>query len=60
MNQRIKELAQQANFTEQDIQDMSPGFEKFAELIIADVLKEVLEAMDEGMDVYYTVKDKFK
>jgi hypothetical protein len=34
MNQRIKELAQQANFTEQDIQDMSPGFEKFAELII--------------------------
>jgi succinyl-CoA synthetase beta subunit len=34
MNKRIKELAQQANFTKQDIQDMSPGFEKFAELIV--------------------------
>jgi hypothetical protein len=34
MNKRIKEIADQCNFTEQDIIDMSPGFEKFAELII--------------------------
>lgn len=34
MNERIRELAVQANFTEQDIKDMSPGFEKFALLIV--------------------------
>jgi hypothetical protein len=34
MNERIRELAEQANFTEQDIEDMSPGFKKFAELIV--------------------------
>ena len=36
MNQRIRELANQCNFTDADIEAMSPGFEKFAELIIAD------------------------
>ena len=34
MNERIKLLATQANFTEQNILDMSPGFEKFTELIV--------------------------
>ena len=34
MNERIKLLALQANFTEQNILDMSPGFEQFAELIV--------------------------
>jgi hypothetical protein len=33
--------------------------EKFAELIVRDVLDEVLQAMDNGMDVYDTVADKF-
>ena len=34
MNERIRQLAEQANFSEQNILDMSPGFEKFAELIV--------------------------
>jgi hypothetical protein len=36
------------------------AYEKFAELIVQDVLNEVLQAMDDGMDVYYTVADKFR
>ena len=37
MNERIKQL-KQCNFTEQNILDMSPGFEKFAELIVRECL----------------------
>ncbi len=44
MKERIKELAEQANFTEQNIKDLSPGFEKFAELVWK-------EAYEEGHDV---------
>ena len=47
MNERIKLLAEQANFTEQNILDMSPGFERFVELIVQkfdDIL--VLEHLD--------------
>jgi hypothetical protein len=36
------------------------AYKKFAELIVQDVLNEVLQAMDDGMDVYYTVADKFR
>jgi hypothetical protein len=42
MNERFKELAEQANFTEQDIEDMSPGFKKFAELIVQDINNTIL------------------
>jgi hypothetical protein len=34
MNARLKELALKCNFTEQDIKDMSPGLEEFAQLIM--------------------------
>lgn len=59
MNERIKELAEQAGggpskwYTNPDV------LELFAELIVRDVLDEVLQAMDDGMDVYDTVADKF-
>ena len=61
MNERIKELAEQANL---EIDPAHPDhnqkvLEKFAELIVRDVLDEVLQAMDDGMDVYDTVADKF-
>lgn len=36
MNERIRELAEQCNFTEEDIKTLSPGFEKFAQLIVQD------------------------
>ena len=68
MNERIKELAEQAGITtnldtdyyEKDINKWVDYFsEKFAELIVRDVLNEVLQAMDDGMDVYDTVSGKF-
>jgi hypothetical protein len=56
MNERIKELAEQCYHRYSDNIDL----EKFAELIVRDVLNEVLQAMDDGQDVYYTVADKFR
>jgi electron transfer flavoprotein alpha/beta subunit len=67
MNERIQQLAEQVGavqnvlamgrhdgvlFTETEL-------EKFSQLIVQDVLNEVLRAMDDGQDVYYTVADKF-
>ena len=68
MNERIRLLAEQAGlrFTQLMSNPMVPvvdgketDLEKFAELIVKDVLDEVLQAMDDGMDVYDTVADKF-
>lgn len=38
MNEKIKALALKCNFTELDIEDLSPGFEKFAELIVQECI----------------------
>lgn len=64
MNERIRELAEQAGYTPlpgfdfaNDLQEVF--LKKFAELIVRDVLDEVLQAMDDGMDVYDTVAGKF-
>ena len=69
MNERIKELATQAGEEiKAEYEDESRRnrrlyneifLPKFAELIVRDVLDEVLQAMDDGMDVYDTVADKF-
>ena len=60
MNERIKELAEQAGMNLIHDNFMTASQEKFAELLVADVLNEVLKAMDEGMDVYYTVEEIFR
>jgi len=67
MNERIKLLAEQAGFTEGGYESddgpwIGPEFhkEKFAELLVAAVLNEVLKAMDVDIDVYYTVEKKFR
>jgi hypothetical protein len=64
MNERIKELINEStSFKEGDTEGKYDievfDKEKFAELIVKDVLDEVLQAMDDGMDVYDTVADKF-
>jgi len=63
MNERIKALEQQcwSHRIDGTLVDGQLHFDtqKFAELIIRDVLDEVLQAMDDGMDVYDTVADKF-
>jgi uncharacterized protein with HEPN domain len=54
MNNRIKELAKQCNFTDQDIADMNPGFEKFAELIIGECTETVRQVLrEEGSTLSY-------
>ena len=61
----IWELMKQAGAAADEIFDQKGKMygeivmEKFAELIVRDVLDEVLQAMDDGMDVYDTVADKF-
>ena len=64
MNERIRLLAEQATTRIEPTATSGEGWifdkEKFAELIVQDVLNEVLQAMDDGMDVYYTVADKFR
>jgi hypothetical protein len=58
MNERIKELANKA-VGKRSCYMIEAEYIKFAELIVRDVLDEVLQAMDDGMDVYDTVADKF-
>jgi hypothetical protein len=71
MNERIQELAEQAGLyvdlpsgtpwpRAMSAEECEAAYKKFAELIVQDVLNEVLQAMDDGMDVYYTVADKFR
>jgi hypothetical protein len=61
MNERIQKLAVQAHVYADghSLLCHEGDIKKFAELIVRDVLDEVLQAMDDGMDVYYTVADKF-
>jgi len=64
MNERIRELINEStSFKEGDTEGKYDievfDKEKFAQLIVRDVLDEVLQAMDDGMDVYDTVADKF-
>ena len=70
MNERIQELLHQCsvpndqaeNYSKSKglvIPDQKLDVAKFAELIVKEVLDEVLQAMDDGMDVYDTVADKF-
>jgi len=41
MNERIKELAEQAEFSEKDLHIQGDNFQRFAELIIQDCLAQV-------------------
>lgn len=61
MNNRFKELAAQANFTEQDIEDMSPGFEEFVELILKECTDIVYDLLEEntGAEVVVRLKEHF-
>jgi hypothetical protein len=70
MNERILKLGAEAGlYVDLDgapwpramsAEESELAYKKFAELIVQDVLNEVLQAIDDGMDVYYTVADKFR
>ena len=55
MNKRIQELTTQCNFTDQDIEDLGPGLEKFAELIIKECCDIFVELRTRPADL--AVKD---
>jgi hypothetical protein len=62
MNERLKTFYDQVGLDFENFQRVTVtkgDMEKFAELIVKEVLDEVLQAMDNGMDVYDTVADKF-
>lgn len=61
MNKRLQELAKQCNFTEGDIETLSPGLEKFAQLIVQECAKEVVASHKFGNDMAKkVVKDAAK
>jgi len=41
MNERIKELAEQAEFSEKDLHIQGDNFQRFAELIVQDCLSQI-------------------
>jgi hypothetical protein len=43
MNERIKELAKQAEFSERDLQIQGDNFQRFAELIVRECIEKSLE-----------------
>ena len=50
MNERIKELAEQAEFSEKDLHIQGDNFQKFAELIVREfvgILKEEIKLVEE-------------
>ena len=65
MNDKFKLLALEAQMGTADFDAGSyyvatpDRMQKLCELIVKDVLDEVLQAMDDGMDVYDTVAGKF-
>jgi len=69
MNERILKLAVEAGMyvdlngtpwpRAMSAEESELAYTKFAQLIVQDVLDEVLQAMDDGMDVYDTVAGKF-
>jgi len=46
MNERIRELAEQAEFSEKDLHIQGDNFQKFAELIVKDCISQVDKIRD--------------
>ena len=59
MNERIQELAKQCNFTDLDIEQLNPGFEKFAELIVRECGQFIIDTYDFSGDENY-MADRMK
>ena len=62
MNQRIKELAEQAQFSEKDLHIQGDNFQKFAELIIREcgvALSPMLRDMVSRGQAFDLIKEHF-
>ena len=57
MNQRIKELAEQAGFIPDNAPGMNPVLEKFAELIVRECLKVMDQQWIVPDEVYQAMQD---
>ena len=53
MNERIRELAEQAEFSEKDLHIQGDNFQKFAELIVADCLKQIKDGLVDESELLY-------
>lgn len=53
MNERIKELARQAEFLENDLHIQGDNFQYFAELIVADCLKQIKDGLVDESELLY-------
>ena len=56
MNERIQELARQAEFSEKDLHIQGDNFQKFAELIINDINFNFWRVIINFCDHYYNEK----
>ena len=57
MNQKIKELAEQAGFIPDNAPGMNPVLEKFAELIVRECLKVMYQQWIVPDEVYQAMQD---
>ena len=55
MNERIKELATEAEFSEKDLHIQGDNFQRFAELILEDVMSICEDLGDKSLDGHHCV-----
>ena len=62
MNERIKELAEQAGFFPMELTQVGPSVEKFAELIVQECAKVILETPVKytEIDIMHIIRDNVK
>jgi hypothetical protein len=62
MNQRIKLLAEQAGFFPMELTQVGPSVEKFAELIVQECAKVILETPVKytEIDIMHIIRDNIK
>ena len=62
MNERIRELAEQAGFFPMELTQVGPSVEKFAELIVQECAKVILETSVQynEIDTMHRIRDNVK
>ena len=62
MNERIRELAEQAGFFPMELTQVGPSVEKFAELIVQECAKVILETPVKytEIDIMHIIRDNVK
>ena len=56
MNERIKELAREAEFGERDLHIQGDNFQRFAELVVRDICNKLEPVLSQEILEYYGVE----